>query len=78
MIDWRSKSADTFSCGTVPPSIGDLSLQLCRTMQKLLAKLKAVEAELATRDANTALKAFKAQEREKDRLEDLRTEGDQP
>lgn len=44
-------------------------------VQAILARLKAVEAEEATRDANTALLQLKAQEREKDRLADIAIEG---
>ena len=44
-------------------------------MQGLLSRLKAVEAELDTRDANARLQAFRAAESKTERLEDEKIAG---
>ena len=40
-----------------------------------MRRLKAVESELATRDANTELKQYKEKEKERDRLNDVKIAG---
>lgn len=57
-------------------SLASLPLKIvCPVLKALMRRLKAVESELATRDANTELKQYKEKEKERDRLNDVKIAG---